>query len=341
MYHLTSASEARLQDIAQKSWLVENMLLIPKYEAWIHREVAVERAVSTTRIEGIGVEEPGGETDARLVEAANANALRAYEFVDYLSDLRDEALSELVVRQLNREFLHGAAATLTPGVYRKGQNTVGAYRPPDQGDVPELMRAFAAWLREGDDHPIVAAGLAHLHLVAIHPFWDGNGRTARALEALVLQRSDFHFRKLLSMEKRYLEVRPHYFAALERTLGTAFGDYDATPWLDFFLQMMGLEADRLIAQLTGWHHDLEALRREGQKVGVLDRQAEAVAFLLRTGHLTRADYIEVTGVSPVTASRDLADLVAKGWLIAEGATTSRRYAPSRFIAEALGRRLSS
>ncbi len=328
-YNLSSDMERTLHEVQQRAWLVEKMLLMPRYEAWIHREVVVERATATTRIEGIG---EGEVPDTKAVELANANAQRAYGFVDYLSDLTDEPLTELVVRQVNREFLHGAVATLTPGVYRRGQNLVGNYRPPDQGDVPGLMQGFAAWLQNGVDNPIVAAGLAHLHLVAIHPFLDGNGRTARGLEALVLQRSEFHFKKLLSMEKQLLNVRPQYFNAIERTLGSAFGSYDATPWLEFYLSVLRVEVDRLISQLTEWHQHLEKLHDAG---GLSSRQADAIAFLIRTGHLTRADYVEITGVSPVTATRDLNDLTSKGWLKAAGATTARQYAATALVAALL------
>lgn len=336
-YDLSSAMQSDLREIEKKAWLIEKMLLMPKYEAWIRREVAFDRASATTRIEGIG---DGGETDPpdlKLVDQANENALRAYEFIDYLSDLKDQSLNELVVRQINRDFLHGAAAPLTPGVYRKGQNMVGPYTPPNQGDLPELMRNFVAWLQQGADHPILAAGLAHLRLVAIHPFWDGNGRTARGLEALILQRSEFHFKKLLSMEKRFLDVRAHYFAAIERTLGTKYGSYDATPWLDFYLKMLSAEADRLISQLTTWHQHVESLHREARQLGLLNRQADAIAFLLRTGRLTRADYVDITDVAPVTATRDLKDLIAKGLIIAEGATASRHYLPSALVEQAITR----
>lgn len=326
--------ESRLREIERKAWLIEKMLLMPKYEAWIRREVAIARASATTKIEGIG-EDEGEGLGSKLVEQANENALRAYEFIDYLSDLKDQPLDELVVRQVNREFLHGSAATLTPGVYRKGQNSVGPYTPPNQGELPMLMRDFVTWLQRGADHPILAAGLAHIHLVAIHPFWDGNGRTARGLEALVLQRSEFHFKKLLSMEKRFLDVKPHYFAAIERTLGLNFGAYDATPWLDFYLMMLAFEADRLIAQLTTWHQQVEALHREAQKLGLLDRQADALAFLVRTGRLTRADYVDIADVAPVTATRDLKDLLDKGLIIGLGATASRHYLASALIQETI------
>jgi Fic family protein len=85
---------------------------------------------------------------------------------------------------------------LTPGVYRKGENRVEGpngktiFHTPPSGDVDELMHDFGVWLRSGASAypaPITAA-LAHLDFVAIHPFNDGNGRTARALARLILTR---------------------------------------------------------------------------------------------------------------------------------------------------------
>ena len=211
-YTMTPDIEFSLESIDRNRWLIDNMLLMPKHEVWLRREVRVSRAAGTTRIEGAELDEaavsrlarqglPGPANDD---ERDNINALQAYDFSDFLSDQSDIPVDELVIRQLNRYFIATASEVLTPGVYRKGPNTVGDFQPPDQGDVPALMRSFALWLRNDQDdlHPVIKAGLAHLHLVAIHPFWDGNGRTARGLQTLLLQRSSFGFRKLLSLQRR-------------------------------------------------------------------------------------------------------------------------------------------
>lgn len=326
----TASIQAGLDQIARQRWLFDNMLLMPKQQTWVRREVQIARAKATTEIEGIGEEDSNTPSHSarRAYEQALANALRAYEFIDYLSDLPDQPIDQLVIRQLNREFIHGAPATLTPGVYRKGQNRVADYTPPDQGDVPDLMKAFVAWIQGTDVHPVLQAGLAHLHFVAIHPFWDGNGRTARGLETLILQRSEYRFKKLLSVEKRLLSVRRPYFTAIERTLGKQFGVYDATPWLEFYVGVLSTEVSVLITQLTQWHRAIAVTHDAARDLDLLDRQADAIAYILQANVMTRADYIEITRVSPVTASRDLRDLVQKGLLVAEGRTSSRSYRPS-------------
>lgn len=102
-----------------------------------------------------------------------------------------------------------------------------------------------AWLASpGAVDSVVLAALAHVHLASIHPFWDGNGRAARALSTLVLQRSDYGFRNLLSIDVPLLQDREGYFDALARAQGTRFQErYDATGWTKYFALAL-LQAER-------------------------------------------------------------------------------------------------
>ena len=337
-YTTTPTMNVYLEDLDRQRWLIDNMLLMPKHEAWIRREIQVRRAAGTTRIEGATLDEDavrgleGLGPGARLTEdeRANINALQAYEFIDFLSDQPDIPVDELVIRQLNRYFMNGAPDTLTPGSYRKGPNKVGNFSTPDQGDVPALMRSFAQWLRKDDEEmpPVIKAGLAHLHLVAIHPFWDGNGRTARGLSTLILQRSAFGFRKLLSLESYLFEIRDDYFLAIEQTLGRGFAlGYDTSRWLEFFARAVNVDAGQLVARLTDWHRMMQDVYKKFADEGWNQRQADAFTFAYQAGRITRGDYMEITGVSPVTASRDLAALVKGGVFTAEGKTRRRIYRP--------------
>lgn len=338
-YNITPRIQFTLEAIERNRWLIDNMLLMPKHEAWMHREVRVSRASGTTRIEGAKLDEqavseltkgalPGARNED---EQENINAFQAYEFIDFLSGQEDIPVDELVMRQLNRYFIATAAAPLTPGVYRKGSNTVGDFQPPDQADVHGLMRSFALWLRQENDevHPVIKAGLAHLHMVAIHPFWDGNGRTARGLETLLLQRSPFGFRKLLSLESTLLNIKDQYFSSLRETLGTVFSTgYDATPWLEFSTTALKLTSDLLVEQTTDWHRMMQDAHDRWEATGWPQRYVDAYAFAAQAGQITRSDFMEITGVSAVTASRDLAKMANLGVLVPEGKTRRRIYRPA-------------
>lgn len=337
-YTITPTIQAQIDEFERNQWLIQNLLLMPQHEEWLHRDVRVSRAASTTRIEGSSLDEEAvGRLAARSLvraesedEQDNINALQAYEFIDFLSEQADIPVDELVVRQLNRYFIATASPSLTPGAYRKGQNFVGGYQSPDQGDVPGLMRSFALWLRQEDDglHPAVKSGLAHLHLLAIHPFWDGNGRTSRGLETLLLQRSSFGFKKLLSLESTLLEIKDQYFLAINRSLGNRFDDdYDATPWLEFSTSALVVCSKLLVEQTTAWHKKMSELYSYGPEAGLSARQTDGLMYANQRGQITRGGYMEVTGVSMATASRDLADLVTKGFLTLEGRTRDRIYRP--------------
>jgi Fic family protein len=343
-YTIPPTIHSVLEAIDRERWLIDNMLLMPKHEAWIRREIQVKRASGTTQIEGANLDEAAvsklinRSSGGKLTEdeQANINALDAYQFIDYLSDQRDIPIDELVIRQLNRYFIRTAPEILTPGAYRKGRNTVGIFSPPDQGDVPSLMRSFALWLRAEDDeiHPVIKAGIAHIHLIAIHPFWDGNGRTARGLTTLILQRSQYGLKKLLSLESYLYGIRSHYFTAIEEVLGARFSlEYDATPWLEFFTLALNQHISEFMVGLTEWHRMMQDLYTKGSAVGLLQRHVDGHMFALRTGQITRSDYMEITGVSPVTASRDLSELVVVGMLIPEGNTRSRIYRAVRLKSE--------
>lgn len=336
---ITRKISADIETIERNQFLIENILLMPKHEAWLKREIAVERAAATTRIEGANLDEAAvralvrsGKVNLNENERANINAVGAYAFVDYLSDLPEQPLDELVIRQLNREFLLGIGHEATPGempgMYRNGQNTVGNhYMPPNQGDVPGLMRAFAAWLQSDTSvHPVIKSGIAHLEFVAIHPFWDGNGRVSRALATLILQRGGHGFKKLLSFEKVLWQTRDAYFRALDRTLGGSYRrDYDATHWLEFWTQTLVAHTTALAAKLTDWRRMMDDLYRDFDRLGLKHREIDALMFAVKVGPMTRSDYVEIAKVSPLTASRDLARLVDQGWLIAEGRTRDRIY----------------
>src|SRR5688572_9128269 len=217
-FQITPAARACLEELERDRWLAEHLLPETRLRGLLRREIAVSRASSTTRIEGARLDEQavdalyaGAGAPQGIDERDNVNAIRTYELVDQLSDQPSLRITEALVRQLNAELIAGAAETMTPGAYRRGQNLVGTFRPPDQGDVPGLMRDLVAWVARNDEHPAVASGIAHLEFVAVHPFWDGNGRTGRALSTLLLQRSALSFHRLLSLEGQLWRTKDRYF----------------------------------------------------------------------------------------------------------------------------------
>jgi len=330
-----------IEDIERILFRIEKIVILPKYEQWLRRETFVRTAYSSTMVENAAITSDEMEQAVKQAPLTNItekrldvlNYAKALEFVDFVSDTPDIVIDEGVIRQLHWLLMKEIHDTqVMPGQYRTGPNWIEdkgikVYDPPFHVHVPSMMKDFADWLKSDQPiKPIIKAGIAHGHLVAIHPFVDGNGRTARLLAILLLRRFGYGFRKLLSLDPFYQFNRDGYISALRKSLGKQYTEnYNLTEWLVYFTSSVLLQADRLEQQLTDWRIVIDKAHRDWKPLGLTDRQIDGMMYALRVGHVTRKDYIEITGVSPLTATRDLADLATKGFLEPKGLGRNRIY----------------
>lgn len=203
------------------------------------------------------------------------------------------------------------------------------YEAPPHGRLAAEIRAFLEWFNKpppGLDG-LIRAGIAHARFEIVHPFEDGNGRVGRALLDMALAQDEQRSTRLYSLSARFMDVRDEYYAALERT---SSGPLDITAWLAWFLAQMqaAMRSSESIVEavLTRTRFWMQHSRTE-----VNERQLKALGRMLDTlpqefvGGMTNKKYAHLTGASPATAQRDLADLVSKGYLVPRGAGRSARY----------------
>ncbi len=171
---------------------------------------------------------------------------------------------------------------------------------------------------------LTRAGLAHLWFESIHPFEDGNGRIGRAIaeKALAQGLSD---RVLTAVAGTLLKHRKQYYGALE----AATRDLEVTDWLLWFAAKV-IEAQRRgLAQVEFIIGKAQLLERVRGKLNA--RQDKAVLRMFAagpdgfTGGLSAGNYRGITGATPATATRDLADLVALEVLRRTGERKATRY----------------
>ena len=204
-----------------------------------------------------------------------------------------------------------------PGQYRNHAVSAGTYVPPRSGEeVRSLMKEFVEWFKEGPPRqwpPAVRAAVAHFFVISIHPFGDGNGRTARAVESLLLFQGHINARGFYSLANFYYQHRSQYVALLDHVRFETKGD--VTPFVRFALE-------GLVSELTSVHEAViaevrviafrdfarEQLRGKiGTKPGermyhlLLELAAEPVSLAtLRSG-----EHWLYQKVTPKTLSRDL------------------------------------
>lgn len=223
-----------------------------------------------------------------------------------------------------------------PGRYRTGGIFVTsadplepAYTGPDAERIPGLMTELIDWLRDGDlDAPTYArAAMAHLNIVGIHPWRDGNGRTARALHTLVLARSGELAAEFSSIEEwlgEHVNTVQYYEALRSVQHGSFQPERDAHPWLRFVFAAHHRQAQRVKRRFEWTVRLWSDLARLASKHGLPDRVVSAL-YAAAVGELRRTTYQQDEDLSRDQAIRDIQALTRAGLLTARGNATARVY----------------
>jgi len=173
-----------------------------------------------------------------------------------------------------------------------GFKDVVEYMPPKPKEVHGLITVFIAWLnldKTWEINPVLLAGIAHYEIARIHPFIDGNGRTARLFAMLILYLSGFDHRRIFALDDYYDRDRLAYYAAL-KTAQT--NDNDITEWLEYFT--------------SGVAHSVNEAKKE---VALTSRQMKIIEYIDINGKVTNKDLQGLFKISAQAIHKELAKLV--------------------------------
>lgn len=221
-----------------------------------------------------------------------------------------------------------------PGRYRQGpvyvvHEATGrvAYAAPDYDQVPELVQELMVHIENdvaGD--ALVRGAMAHLNLVMIHPFLDGNGRMARALQTLVLARDSIVEAPFASIEEWLGRNTQDYYDVLAATgAGSWHPERDAGLWIRFNLRAHHMQAQTVRRRVEQSARLWELLEEEVARRRLPTRTTHALYDAATGLRVRRPGYQELAEVELRTAVRDLNQLVDAGLLAAMGATRGRHY----------------
>ncbi len=314
--------------------------IVPRWEAELRREAVTRSTHHSTSIEGnpLSLEEV---TDLLAGRDVLAHPRDRQEVLNYAEVLRyidrhflgqEQAITEETIRHLHALVVKDVLPPAEAGHYRRVPVVVGVpatgevvYQPPDWEDVPGLVVDLVAWLNSHEAAelmPMLEAGIAHYELVRIHPFVDGNGRTARALATLLLVQRGFDTKRFFALDEYYNQDRASYYEALRSVDPQT---QDLTEWLEYFVQGIAVEMVRVeqrVEELSGLYH----IEVEAEQISLNPRQIRLLDYLRRSGgSISNQEYQELFLVSKRTASNDLSELTAHGLLAVEGAGRATRY----------------
>ena len=231
----------------------------------------------------------------------------------------------------------------SPGQFRPGsiyvqdeRTSETVYEGPDAGQLDELVNALARELTgPAQVEPVVRAAMAHLNLVMIHPFRDGNGRMARALQTLVLAREQVLEPTFSSIEEWLGSNTEDYYRILALTgQGSWHPDNDAHLWVKFNLRAHHMQAETLkmrFAEAERMWSRLDALVSEH---ALPDRVGDAMFDAMLGLRVRRTSYLKRVELEERTATRDLARLSDLGLLEAHGNTRGRFYLAGEILRDA-------
>lgn len=264
-YTLTPRIQRQLVAIDRCVGFLEAVDLDADWRHDLRESARLQDAVSSLQIEGssLTIERAFGlvaDPPARLLtepEREFVNYLAAFDAIDGLRGDKSYAVGRrdllnlhgIIVQEVRGGFANAGRFRDGEVVVgdRDGEDVVVHHRPPPADDVRDHVDALTEWLGSVKSHPtpaqvarglpdpwvhpVIAAGIAQHRLVWIHPFFDGNGRTARMFTALLLYQRGYDFKYLFDLSTYYNRDRDRYYAAL-RSADLA-GEY--TPWLEYFL----------------------------------------------------------------------------------------------------------
>lgn len=264
-YQLTNKILHDLTAIAETKGIIDRAKILPQQEIRLRRQAVIRMTHHSTEIEGNQLNM--GQVEALYAhKKIDAPDRDIYEVKNYLNALKyiekvvaeHKPITEKVILKIHQLVTNKTLATQFSGHYRPGpiyvvrsrfgmpQETL--YTGPDAKQVPKLMAGFVEWLKDSekkDISPVLVAGIAHLEIAAIHPFNDGNGRTARALATLILYQRGYDFRRLFALEYYYNTDRQSYYKAINVGENYEKRRTDITSWLEYFVKGFKKEIDNV------------------------------------------------------------------------------------------------
>ncbi len=275
---------------------------------------------------------PGRERDQYEVKGYYA----AMDEADRMAR-RGGPVTEAMIQRLHALVESSGKTRVKPTPYRDGQNVIRdagsrdiVYMPPEAKDVPKLMQQLVAWIGKKDDLPVpIRAGLAHYQFATIHPYYDGNGRTARLLTTLILHLNGYDLKGLYALEEYYARNLSAYYEAI--SIGPSHNYYmgraeaDVTKWVTYFVEGMAEAFEKVrdqaqIEQSKG-HKDQSKLLR------TLDaKQRKALALFQDAQEIGAKDIAALFGYAPRTVSLLCQKWVEDGFLeIVSASRKTRSY----------------
>lgn len=312
---------------------IVNAPLIVEMEISLKRDALLKSAHHSTAIEGNPL------TLNQVDELAQGLKITAQkkaqqEVLNYLNVLRnlDEysengKITEKSVLKLHQDITHytleytyleGQYRTIPVYVVNKKGEVV--FTPPPDNLVPIETQKFIEWINSDakELNPVIAAGIIHYEFVRIHPFVDGNGRTARALAALFLYLNRFDTDRFFTLDEYYDNDMPAYYDALNSVDPET---QDLTGWLEYFLEGFLISIIEIKDQILLFSPEKATAKR----IKLSEKQMKIIEYIHLNGQISNFEVQKLLNVSRQGAYKYLRSLMDLDLVEKKGGSRSTYY----------------
>jgi len=326
-YTITDKILNNISQIMAGREVVEHSKLIPKWELKLKKEARVHNAHSSTSIEGnkLTLEQVKALAENKEVVATEKDKKEVLNYLKTLDSIPEYASKKTTSVKLFLK-IHKTVTIGTLrdnkdcGAFRKRQVFVGRrifdgtsfkeiveYMPPKTKDVPQLTAEFLDWLnldKTKEVNPVISAGIVHYEIARIHPFIDGNGRTARLIASLALYKSGFDHRRFFALDDYYDENRSAYYAAL-KTVQANKGDI--TKWLEYFTDgvLYSINKVKDFIVKMGLSQKIE----EGERIELTQKQVKILERIKEKDKISNKDLRDMFGVTRQAILKEISKLI--------------------------------
>jgi len=298
----------------------------------------IHSAHSSTSIEGnrLSLEQVSELARGREITATRRDKQEVVNYLDVLKNIKnlikDNSITEKVILNIHRMVTKNTLDNPSDsGIYRNRYVVVANrftgeifFKPPQNREVPGLVKGLVSWINSEESKeldPVIEAGVVHYELVRIHPFVDGNGRTARVLAASILYLRGFDTNQFFCLDDYYDSDRSAYYKALQSVKPDTL---DLTNWLKYFTEGVNISIEAVKERIL--RLSSKRLRKaKGKQIALTERQMKIIEFINQNGKITNRDVREMFKLSNRTALDEINKLLELKVLKSQGKGRALHY----------------
>ncbi len=367
-FDISSNILLNISNIEAAKAIIGSAPLIPAYEKQFRNEAIIKQVHYGTKLEGndLSFSEVAKLIEGEKISAHDRdvqeviNYRNAVKYLEELISLHESKLplpgesispeekmeksspvfsySEEILKRIHKITVERIIEERQGGVYRNSQVVLEnthtgevVFRPPPSVEVPYLINDFLFWLNDptNNTYPVIKSGIVHYALVAIHPFVEGNGRTARAISTLTLMVEGYDIKGLFALEEYFDRNAQDYYLSLQKVSGQkgALDQKNLTVWLEYYTKALAVELGMIREKVERLSSDIQLKQKLGGKqIPLTERQIKLIEYMRQFGGVRMADAKEIFPmISEDTIWRDLSKLIKSKIVLKKGSTKGAYY----------------